>query len=54
MLRIKDGATLAIFVMFCENSFYPNLKTSKVKYIKVYVSQKEISKEIYINSQIFW
>ena len=42
---LKDGATLA----FCENSFCHNLKTNKVKFIKVYI----FIKEIFLNGQIF-
>ena len=45
----KDGATLA----FCENDFCRNLKTNKVKYIKVYIFRKEISQGIYVNGQNF-
>ena len=30
-----------------------NLKTNKVKYIKLYISRKGISQGIYLNSQIF-
>ena len=47
--HVKDGATLA----FCENIFRRNLKTNKVKYIKVYILRKEISQGIYLNSQSF-
>ena len=38
---------------FCENCFCHNLKTNKVKYIKVYIFRKGISQGIYLNSQIF-
>ena len=48
----KDGATRKM-VAFCENCFCHNLKTNKVKYIKVYIFRKEISRGIYLNSQIF-
>ena len=40
-------------VAFCENCFCHNLKTNKVKYIKVYISREGISRGIYLNSQIF-
>ena len=40
-------------VAFCENCFCHNLKTNKVKYIKVYIFRKGISRGIYLNSQIF-
>ena len=59
MFLIKDGATLAIFffffffVVFCENSFCCNLKTIKVKRIKVYIFRKEISQGSYLSCQIF-
>ena len=39
---------------FCENCVCRNLKTNKIKDIKVYISRKEISRGIYLNSQIFW
>ena len=38
---------------FCENCFCHNLKTNKVKYIKVYISRKGISEGIHLNYQIF-
>ena len=41
------------FVAFCENILCRNLKTNEVKYIKVNIFRKEISQEIYLNSQIF-
>ena len=42
------------FVVFCENSFSRNLKTSnKVSYMKVYIFKKEVSQGIYSDSQIF-
>ena len=40
-------------VASCENCFCRNLKTNKVKYIKVYIFRKGISRGIYLNSQIF-
>ena len=50
---LKDGATPRKIVAFCENCFSQDLKTNKVKYIKVYISRKGISRGIYLNSQIF-
>ena len=36
-------------VAFCANCFCHNLKTNKVKYIKVYIFRKGISQGIYLN-----
>ena len=44
-----SGATLD----FMSNSFWRDLKTNKVKYIKQYIFRKEISQGIYLNSQSF-
>ena len=38
---------------FCEHCFWHNLKTNKVKYIKVYIPRKGISRGIYFCSQIY-
>ena len=40
------------FCSFCENRFCHNLKTCKVKYIKVYNFRKGILQGIYLNHQI--
>ena len=48
-LHFKDGATLELH----KNSFGRNLKTNKVKYMKVYIFRKEISQGICLNGQIF-
>ena len=50
--RGGDGATLAILA-FCENIFCRNLKTNKVKFMKVYIFTKEILQGIYLYGQIF-
>ena len=41
------------FVTICEKCFCRNLKTDKVKYIKVYNFRRVISQEIYWNRKIF-